>query len=497
MYHKVDLYAPTEWWVDVNSFYKQMHSLRNKKVVDLATYDPTNPDHVVITFDGVYKNVLIYATPILFHFNYPFELFITSEYIGKRNDFDKSEPSCDFASLEDLKEMEKFGGIIQWHTKTHLDLLKVEDSRIIEDELAIPEELRIFNNKSFNYFAYPYGNFNNAVKKISMSLFNGAVSCIQGSDDDFFELNRLTVTNDTNFQENKISCIIPCYNYGQFLPDALDSVLKQSILPYEIIIADDASSDNTEEISKYYVQKNPHLIKYVKNADNLGIINNFNKAIALTSGDYVVLLGADNRFQTNYFEECSNILNCDAKISVAYSDFKLFGPGAEKLYNNFYEGYKGPVRQDFYEINFPETEDIDVLGELKNRNFIHGSSMFRKSSFLKVGGYKSSQEIPEDYNLFYRMVKIGFGVRKAKNTYLQYRQHSDAQANHLFGLQITVNLYIKRNKELEDELRLLKKYGIVKGISFLHQTKVNILKSANYLKENGLQNTFNKIFRNK
>ena len=495
MYHKVDLYAPTEWWVDVNTFYMQMHGLKNKKVVDLSSYDSSNPDHVVITFDGVYKNILTYATPILSHFNYPFELFITSDYIGKKNDFDKSEPSCDFASLEDLKEMEKFGGIVQWHTKSHIDLLKEENLKIIDHELAIPDELRIFNNKSFNYFAYPYGNFNDSVITQSKKHFKGAVSCIQGSDNDDFALNRLTVTNSVSFLDIKIACIIPCYNYGHFLPDALESVLTQSILPHEIVIADDASTDGTEEIAKYYTKKHPDLITYIKNVTNLGIVENFNNAINHTSGEYIVLLGADNRFQSNYIEECSNVLNCFPEVGIAYTDFKLFGTEAEKIYNNFYDGYRGSVGQGFFEIVFPQAENIDILKELKQRNFIHGSSMFRRSSFLEVGGYKSSKELPEDYNLFLRMVKMGFQIKKANKTFLQYRQHSDAQANHIFGLQITANLYIKRNKELENELNILKKYGIVKGISFMHRMKVNALKSLDYIKRNGIINTIHRAFR--
>ena len=102
MYHKIYLDTPSMWWVSVNEFYRQMVELSSKKVVYLDDYDSKNLDNVVITFDGIYKNVLEYALPILKHFNYPFELFLTSDYIGSDNSFDSVEPLTDFTHFEDL-----------------------------------------------------------------------------------------------------------------------------------------------------------------------------------------------------------------------------------------------------------------------------------------------------------------------------------------------------------------------------------------------------------
>ena len=65
MYHKIDIESKTIWWVDVNNFYRQMYELKKKKVVYLDEYDPNDKEQVVITFDGLYKNVLKYAVPIL------------------------------------------------------------------------------------------------------------------------------------------------------------------------------------------------------------------------------------------------------------------------------------------------------------------------------------------------------------------------------------------------------------------------------------------------
>ena len=68
MYHKVFLESPTVWWVDADNFIGRCE-LKYKTIVYLDDYDPDNPNHVVITFDGCYKNVLEYAVPILKKFS--------------------------------------------------------------------------------------------------------------------------------------------------------------------------------------------------------------------------------------------------------------------------------------------------------------------------------------------------------------------------------------------------------------------------------------------
>jgi peptidoglycan/xylan/chitin deacetylase (PgdA/CDA1 family) len=74
-YQKIDLISPSIYCVTVDRFYQQMLELQHKEVVYLDDYNPHNSNHVVITFDGLYKNTIAYVTPILKFFNYPFELF--------------------------------------------------------------------------------------------------------------------------------------------------------------------------------------------------------------------------------------------------------------------------------------------------------------------------------------------------------------------------------------------------------------------------------------
>jgi len=303
LYHKIYPDSPTVFWVDVNNFYRQMCEIEHKKIVYLSEYDPEDESQVVITFDGIYKNVLEYAAPILKEFGYPFELFIVGNYVGKDNAFDSAEPRTFFAAENELQELVKCGGRLEWHTQSHPNFAHINDESIIEKELEIAPHLKALDRKGFKFFAFPHGKYNEKLISLVKRKFHGAVADIEGDDRDRWRLTRKIVTNATSFKKHSISVIIPSYKYGCFLVEAIESVLKQTRPADEVIIADDASPDNTGEIASIYQQKYPALIKYVRNDTNLGIVGNFNKAIGQAEGDYICFLGADNRFRSDYIEK--------------------------------------------------------------------------------------------------------------------------------------------------------------------------------------------------
>lgn len=442
MYHKIHPDSPTMWWVTVNNFYRQMFEISSKKVVYLDDYDVNDANQVVITFDGVYKNVLEYALPILNHFRYPFELFITSDYIGLGNEFDTVEPYASFASESELIKLVDNRGRLQWHTRSHINLKDITDIDVIQNELSIPDKVLNIDCKGFSWFAYPHGEFNEIVKKEVKKKFVGALSCVQGNDIDKFILNRITVLNKTCLTSKKVSCIVASYNYGDFLIEALESVLKQTVIPDEILISDDCSGDDTQLIAESYVKKYPELIKYNRNVKNLGTITHFNKAMTLVKGDYVFFLGADNRILSNYVEECIKGLEKDKMNGIAYTDYVLFGRRSKIVYNSLNKLYRGQIIKDtLFQINFPEFKTRDqALEELRKSNFIHGSSMFRRDAYEEVGGYLESSK-PEDYDFFFRIFNKGWNIVSVKSTNLEYRQHSIDQANNTVLLNKKLNFY--------------------------------------------------------
>ena len=444
MYHKVAAETPTMWWVSADAFYRQMAELRSRQVVYLDDYDAANPKHVCITFDGVYDNVHKFAAPILEHFGYPYELFVVGDTIGHGNEFDAEEPAARFADREQLVDMVRRGGRLQWHTQTHPRLTDDLPLERLRQELRVPPQLKKLDPAGFRWLGYPHGEFTPRTVTEARKLFAGAVSCHQGDGTSPLELNRLTVTEKTRLRGATIGVVIPSYNYGQYLGEATESVLRQTVPPDRILIIDDGSTDDTALIATALAKTHSELITFVQNETNCGIVPTFNKALELIETDYVVFLGADNRFVANYIEQSADALDSDASIGVAYTDFALFGARAPVVHGQFPEAMRGKIIEDtFWLVHFPDdAAEVTATMASGERNLIHGSSMFRRQAWLDAGGYRRFKDEPEDFDLFRRILGSGWKPRKASGTWLEYRHHSSEQAN--VKLQSTATFRVLR-----------------------------------------------------
>jgi glycosyltransferase involved in cell wall biosynthesis len=98
-----------------------------------------------------------------------------------------------------------------------------------------------------------------------------------------------------------ISIAMCTYNGERFIKEQLDSILNQTYKNFELIITDDDSSDKTITIIKEYIKQDKR-IKLYQNNSNLGFIKNFEKAISLCSGDYIVLADQDDIWKVNKLE---------------------------------------------------------------------------------------------------------------------------------------------------------------------------------------------------
>jgi peptidoglycan/xylan/chitin deacetylase (PgdA/CDA1 family) len=196
MYHKVDVIAPTSWWVRRATFERQMASLAGRRVVHLDDYDPGEPSHCAITFDDAYENVFRHACPVLKQLGYPFEVFVNGDLIGRWNRFDGSEPLTRISSLPQLAAMAAAGGRLQWHCRTHPDLTRLASDEVLA-ELDVPVELQQrFGPPHLQWLAYPFGAHTPAIVAQARARFSGALSVLDGNASDRFQLNRVVVTDD-------------------------------------------------------------------------------------------------------------------------------------------------------------------------------------------------------------------------------------------------------------------------------------------------------------
>jgi len=101
----------------------------------------------------------------------------------------------------------------------------------------------------------------------------------------------------------KISVIVTSYNQKDYLVQALDSLLAQTCMPYEIIVCDDGSTDGSRQMIEDYTKTHPGLFIPVFQPENLGVAKNRNTGLALARGDYVTTLDGDDVYAPEKLEK--------------------------------------------------------------------------------------------------------------------------------------------------------------------------------------------------
>jgi glycosyltransferase involved in cell wall biosynthesis len=200
----------------------------------------------------------------------------------------------------------------------------------------------------------------------------------------------------------KVSVVIPCYNHGKFLGDAVRSVLESDFKGYEIIIVNDGSTDPfTLKVFKDFEQdfsRDNGKITII-HQQNLGLPGARNSAIRLARGDYILPLDADNKIRPSYLGKAVEILDGNREIGIVYAYANLFG---EK---------KGTW-------TFPAFDSKKLLLE----NFVEACSVFRKKIWDECDGYDPSMVIGfEDWDLWICAMEKGWKFCLIEEVLFDYR----------------------------------------------------------------------------
>jgi len=121
----------------------------------------------------------------------------------------------------------------------------------------------------------------------------------------------------------KVSVIIPTYNRAKLLPRAVNSVLNQTFKDFELIIVDDASTDNTEEVVRRYKD---HRIKYIRHKTNKGISISTNEGINKSKGQYIAFQDSDDEWLPEKLKKQMEIITCESNIGVVYTGYIRISP---------------------------------------------------------------------------------------------------------------------------------------------------------------------------
>ena len=104
-----------------------------------------------------------------------------------------------------------------------------------------------------------------------------------------------------------LSVLMPNYNHAHFIPESLGAILAQSYRPMEVIVLDDASTDNSVEVIESIARKEP-LVRLVRNERNMGVERSVNRLLEMSSGEYIYSPSADDRILPGFFEKSMALL---------------------------------------------------------------------------------------------------------------------------------------------------------------------------------------------
>ncbi|MBI2027042.1 MAG: glycosyltransferase [Deltaproteobacteria bacterium] len=201
----------------------------------------------------------------------------------------------------------------------------------------------------------------------------------------------------------KVTVYITAHNYGHFLLQSIESVLRQKYDSWELIVINDGSTDNTKGILEKFTDHQKIKIIHQKNK---GLTTSNNIATRMSQGEYLMRLDADDYLDENALLVLANILETHPHIGLVYPDYYRIDENGEVL--------------DIQRRKKLESE-VDVL-DLP----AHGAcTMIRKSCLMELGGYDESIQRQDGYDLWIRFIQR-FKPYNVNIPLFYYRQHGDS-----------------------------------------------------------------------
>jgi len=201
-----------------------------------------------------------------------------------------------------------------------------------------------------------------------------------------------------------VSVIIPCYNLGQYLDEAVESVLAQTYRDFEIVIVDDGSTDpSTRALLADYQRPRTRVI----HAPHGGLAAARNLAIANTSGIYMCALDADDWLDPSFLEKTAPILDADASLTFVSCWLRTFG-------------------EEEWEWK-PERCDLPVL---LWENTVLTAALVRREAVVEVGGFNTTMPAQgdEDWDLWLTLVERGYRGTILRDVLFNYRRRAGSMS---------------------------------------------------------------------
>lgn len=201
-----------------------------------------------------------------------------------------------------------------------------------------------------------------------------------------------------------VSVVIPCYNAGDYLPEAIASVSAQTFKAKEIIVVNDGSDDSVT-LQHLHKLESREDVRLLHTSANQGVAAARNLGIQLARGSYILPLDADDLIAPDYLQKALTIFTERPETAIVSCDALFFGAASG-------------VRQ------LPDYTPERLLSE----NLLFSSSLFRKADWAAVGGYCTAMRYGwEDWEFWIALTRLRPQVIRINEALLQYRIRQDSR----------------------------------------------------------------------
>jgi len=206
----------------------------------------------------------------------------------------------------------------------------------------------------------------------------------------------------------KVSVCIPTYNTARYLPEAIESVLAQEFGDYELVICDNASTDETPELCKKYDDPRIRYVRYEQLVNQGG---NWNRCLHLARGEYVALLHSDDKYLPGFLEQRVKALDENPEVGLVFGAVRLIDTEGAEI------GTQTLGEKPFI------ANASEFLSELLFGCVINPvSPMVRRSCYEAVGRFNEERLWGIDWEMWLRL-SARFGVMYSPAVTAAYRMH--------------------------------------------------------------------------
>jgi glycosyltransferase involved in cell wall biosynthesis len=230
----------------------------------------------------------------------------------------------------------------------------------------------------------------------------------------------------------KVSVVIPTYNYGRFVGQAIKGALAQTHPIEEIIVVDDGSNDNTREV----VEKFDAPVRYIRQA-NAGVCAARNNGVEKASGDFIAFLDADDVWLPEKIEKQIAKFGEDAQIGLVHCGMREFDSASGETVYLHAKGNEGWVADDLLLF----AESVTVSGS---------AIVVRRAAFENVSGFDTNLKVGEDWDFCYRLArkfKVGF----VPELLVDYRNHGKNTHFNVREMERSMEIFYEKAFQTTDE----------------------------------------------